>query len=76
MSGHNADDSGSSSNGAGKTSLISAPLWALTGSLMARTEVRQWDAQDDWRGECWLGERALGEMVIERVEQGVLSAQR
>lgn len=28
------------SNGAGKTTLVAAALWALTGSMLARTEVR------------------------------------
>ena len=35
----NADESGADSNGAGKTSLVAAPLWALTGEMLSRTEV-------------------------------------
>lgn len=38
ITGRNVDDSGTQSNGAGKTSLIAAPLWALTGDMLARTE--------------------------------------
>jgi len=36
VSGLNEDSSGSDSNGAGKTSLVMAPLWALTGSTDSR----------------------------------------
>ncbi|KAF5832983.1 hypothetical protein DUNSADRAFT_10970 [Dunaliella salina] len=38
ITGDNLDDSGSSSNGAGKSSLVTAPLWALTGDMLTRTE--------------------------------------
>ena len=37
--GENRDEPGADSNGAGKTSLVAAPLWALTGDVLARTEV-------------------------------------
>ena len=33
------DDDGSQSNGSGKSSLVMAPLWALTGRSDARAEV-------------------------------------
>eukprot|EP00198_Chlamydomonas_reinhardtii_P009727 XP_001699064.1 predicted protein [Chlamydomonas reinhardtii] len=36
--GENRDEPGADSNGAGKTSLVAAPLWALTGDVLARTE--------------------------------------
>lgn len=35
-----AQTAGVESNGAGKTALVMAPLWALTGSVDARAEVR------------------------------------
>ncbi|KAG1672698.1 hypothetical protein FOA52_005175 [Chlamydomonas sp. UWO 241] len=38
VTGENRDDSGADSNGSGKTSLVAAPLWALTGDMLARTE--------------------------------------
>lgn len=41
ISGEVHTESGADSNGAGKTSLVTAPLWALTGDTLARTEVRQ-----------------------------------
>ena len=40
ITGMNEDDDGADSNGAGKTSLVAAPLWCLTGDMLARTEVR------------------------------------
>lgn len=46
VSGRNADEPGADSNGSGKTSLVTAPLWALTGDVLSRTEVR--------RGCCWV----------------------
>ena len=39
ISGRNEDDEGAASNGAGKSALVMAPLWALTGRSDARTEV-------------------------------------
>ncbi len=45
VSGRNADEPGADSNGSGKTSLVTAPLWALTGDVLSRTEVRH--------GSCW-----------------------
>ncbi|KAG2498517.1 hypothetical protein HYH03_003768 [Edaphochlamys debaryana] len=36
--GSNLDEPGADSNGAGKTCLVGAPLWALTGDVLARTE--------------------------------------
>ncbi|GLI58613.1 hypothetical protein VaNZ11_000347 [Volvox africanus] len=36
--GENHDEPGADSNGAGKTSLVTAPLWALTGEVLSRTE--------------------------------------
>ena len=39
ITGMNRDEGGADSNGAGKTSLVAAPLWALTGDMLARTEV-------------------------------------
>ncbi|GFR43835.1 hypothetical protein Agub_g4956, partial [Astrephomene gubernaculifera] len=38
IAGENRDEGGADSNGAGKTSLVTAPLWALTGEVLARTE--------------------------------------
>ncbi|GAX81140.1 hypothetical protein CEUSTIGMA_g8573.t1, partial [Chlamydomonas eustigma] len=38
ITGANDDESMADSNGAGKTSLVTAPLWALTGDMLARTE--------------------------------------
>lgn len=35
VSGKNMDSVGADSNGAGKTTLVMAPLWALTGTLLA-----------------------------------------
>jgi hypothetical protein len=40
VSGRNEDDEGADSNGAGKTALVMAPLWAITGRSDARAEVR------------------------------------
>lgn len=40
VTGRNLDDDGSQSNGAGKSVLVMAPLWALTGRSDARAEVR------------------------------------
>lgn len=39
VTGRNHDDDGSQSNGAGKSVLVMAPLWALTGRSDARSEV-------------------------------------
>ena len=40
---------GVESNGAGKTALMMAPLWALTGSVDSRAEVRRgWSFDQDW----------------------------
>lgn len=39
LTGRNMDDDGSQSNGSGKSSLVMAPLWALTGRSDARAEV-------------------------------------
>lgn len=39
ITGRNEDDQGSESNGAGKSALVMAPLWALTGKSDARNEV-------------------------------------
>lgn len=39
VTGRNEDDLGSESNGAGKSALVMAPLWALTGKSDARAEV-------------------------------------
>ncbi len=39
ITGSNLDDDGSQSNGAGKSVLVMAPLWALTGRSDARSEV-------------------------------------
>ena len=39
MTGRNMDDDGSQSNASGKSSLVMAPLWALTGRSDARAEV-------------------------------------
>ena len=36
--GRNEDDAGADSNGAGKSALVMAPLWALTGRSDARAE--------------------------------------
>lgn len=33
MVGRNLDDNGADSNGAGKTALVMAPMWVLTGRL-------------------------------------------
>ncbi|KAL3150757.1 hypothetical protein ABBQ32_000532 [Trebouxia sp. C0010 RCD-2024] len=38
VTGRNEDDQGSESNGAGKSALVMAPLWALTGKSDARVE--------------------------------------
>lgn len=38
VTGLNLDDTGAESNGAGKTALVAAPLWALSGDMLARTE--------------------------------------
>ena len=40
VTGRNLDDDGSQSNASGKSSLVMAPLWALTGRSDARAEVR------------------------------------
>ena len=40
VTGRNEDDLGSESNGAGKSALVMAPLWALTGKSDARVEVK------------------------------------
>ncbi len=40
LTGRNMDDDGSQSNGSGKSSLVMAPLWALTGRSDARAEVK------------------------------------
>lgn len=39
ITGSNLDDDGSQSNGAGKSVLVMAPLWALTGRSDARSEA-------------------------------------
>ena len=39
VTGRNLDDDGSQSNASGKSSLVMAPLWALTGRSDARAEV-------------------------------------
>lgn len=39
ITGRNEDDSGTDSNGSGKTGLVMAPLWAITGRSDARSEV-------------------------------------
>lgn len=39
VTGRNEDDQGSESNGAGKSALVMAPLWALTGKSDARVEA-------------------------------------
>ena len=39
VTGRNEDDQGAESNGAGKSALVMAPLWALTGKSDARNEV-------------------------------------
>lgn len=39
VSGRNEDDAGADSNGAGKSALVMAPLWALTGRSDARAEA-------------------------------------
>ena len=41
VTGRNEDDQGSESNGAGKSALVMAPLWALTGKSDARNEASQ-----------------------------------
>lgn len=38
VTGQNVDDDGAESNGAGKSSLVMAPFWALTGETLARSE--------------------------------------
>ena len=40
VTGRNEDDDGAASNGAGKSALVMAPLWALTGRSDARSEAR------------------------------------
>lgn len=40
VSGRNCDEAAADSNGAGKSALVMAPLWALTGRSDARSEVR------------------------------------
>jgi hypothetical protein len=42
ISGRNEDDDGAASNGAGKSALVMAPLWALAGRSDARSEARAW----------------------------------
>ena len=39
VSGRNEDDTGADSNGAGKSALVMAALWCLTGRSEARTLV-------------------------------------
>ena len=39
VTGRNLDDDGTQSNASGKSSLVMAPLWALTGRSDARAEV-------------------------------------
>lgn len=39
VTGRNEDDGSSDSNGAGKTALVMAPLWALTGRTVSRALV-------------------------------------
>ena len=39
VSGRNDDEAAADSNGAGKSALVMAPLWALTGRTDARLEV-------------------------------------
>ena len=39
ITGRNLDDDGTQSNASGKSSLVMAPLWALTGRSDARAEV-------------------------------------
>ena len=41
ISGRNEDDDGAASNGAGKSALVMAPLWALAGRSDARSEARK-----------------------------------
>ncbi len=41
VTGRNEDEAAADSNGAGKTALVMAPLWALTGRSDARSEARQ-----------------------------------
>ena len=43
VTGLNEDDEGAESNGAGKSALVMAPLWCLTGKSDARTEVTPCD---------------------------------
>ena len=50
ITGRNEDDNGADSNGTGKTSLVAAPLWCLTGDMLARTEVGVWEAGGGARG--------------------------
>jgi hypothetical protein len=40
VTGANRDEAAADSNGAGKSALVMAPLWALTGRSDARSEVR------------------------------------
>jgi hypothetical protein len=64
-------EGGLESNGAGKTALVMAPLWALTGSVDARSEV-WWGGAD--RGEAG---NSLGVRLVLRVgsmwEEGSLA---
>ena len=53
VTGRNEDDLGSESNGAGKSALVMAPLWALTGKSDARSEVSWMLIIMLWAVLCW-----------------------
>lgn len=54
VTGRNEDDQGAESNGAGKSALVMAPLWALTGKSDARNEVSAFFAhQTSSRSVLW-----------------------
>lgn len=40
VTGKNKDDTAADSNGAGKSALVMAPLWAITGRTEPRSEVQ------------------------------------
>ncbi|KAK9809017.1 hypothetical protein WJX72_007974 [[Myrmecia] bisecta] len=62
VTGRNMDDEGTDSNGAGKSALMLAPLWALTGAAEGRLRIRraQWTARRSKTGQSvrfWVGGR-------------------
>eukprot|EP00850_Spirogloea_muscicola_P000240 SM000001S04642 [mRNA] locus=s1:1465793:1468555:+ [translate_table: standard] len=68
VTGMNKDTSGSSSNGAGKTYLVMAPLWALTGFLVGEKSM-------DGQTNLTRIEQALDVKVVSKSVIGICAEQ-